>query len=261
MAWRRTAPSATRLLQPFKPAVRLEKHMTIWSECYEKAITTIESEDSDLLFYRGHADGSWKLLPTLARSEVSNPKNSEQVTFFDFQTRAGDLLSEGTSPWQVAFSMQHHGLPTRLLDWTESFATALYFALKSATNDACVWVLNPFELNELMINRVELIRPEDLKSNYEEYFISESAKLEGKCVAVSPLRHHPRVFRQRAGFTIHDDLREPLEEICSSALTKIEIPVSAHGEARQFLKLSGISEFLLFPDLDGLARELYEEHF
>jgi len=235
--------------------------MTTWSECYEKAIVAITSANSDLLFYRGHADSSWKLLPTLARAGASNPKNAEQITFFDFQTRAGNLLPEGSSPWQVAFSMQHHGLPTRLLDWTESFATALYFALKGATKDSCVWILNPFELNELMINREELVRPEDLKSNYEEYFINESKKLEGKCVAISPLRHHPRVFRQRAGFTIHDDLREPLEEICSSALTKIEIPLSAHAEARQFLKLSGTSEFLLFPDLDGLARELYEEHF
>lgn len=213
------------------------------------------------MFYRGHADSSWKLLPTLARATVSNLKSAEEITFFEFQTRAGEVLPEDASSWRVAFSMQHHGLPTRLLDWTESFAAALYFALKGAEKDACVWILNPFELNELMINRDKLFRPQDMDADYASYFILESKKLEGKCVAISPLRHHPRVFQQRAGFTVHDDFRIPLEETCSSALTKIEIPVSAQREARQSLKLSGISEFLLFPDLDGLARELSDEHW
>ena len=235
--------------------------MTSWDECYKSAIKGIEHFKSDLLFYRGHANHTWKLLPSLARVTVPDRDFSENACFFDFETRSGDLMPVNTTPWELAFTMQHHGIPTRLLDWTESFSTALYFSLLNSTDDACVWILDPFKLNRDMINRGELVRPQDLKGDYDDYFISKSEKLENKCVAVSPLRRHPRVFKQRAGFTIHDDLNVPLDEICPDALFRVEIPLSAQKEARLFLELSGVSDFHLFPDLDGLARELLAEHF
>jgi hypothetical protein len=235
--------------------------MDKWLTCYKNIVDTLDELDRDLLFFRGHADDSWTLLPTLARMRSGNIKNSEQVTYFDFHTRAGDLLPDGSSPWHIAFAMQHHGLPTRLLDWTESFAVALYFALKGAKGNACVWVLDPFKLNEILIGRSELFRPQDLDYDYDEYFISETKQLLSSCVAISPLRHHPRVFHQRAGFTVHNELQRPLEELCPKALTKLNIPKDTHLGAEQFLKLAGISEFTLFPDLDGLARELVQENF
>lgn len=178
-------------------------------------------------------------------------------------TRAGERLQHGETNWQVAFSMQHHGMPTRLLDWTETFATALYFAMRDAkpTDDCCVWILNPFDLNSHTMQKTELLRPSDLNGDYTSYFIERTKTLEGNCVAISPLRHHPRVFNQRSGFTIHNDLKTPLETICPDALEKIVIPPSAHEGARKFLTLSGVTEYLLFPDLDGLARELNSEHF
>jgi len=157
--------------------------------------------------------------------------------------------------------MQHHGLPTRLLDWSENFVTALYFALEGASNECCVWVLNPFALNLAALNEQTLLRPAELEGTYEDYFISKNKKLEAKVIAISPLRHHPRVFQQRAGFTIHNDLKAPLEELYPEVVTKIVIPKNAQDGARRFLKFVGISEFALFPDLDGLARELKSEHF
>ncbi len=235
--------------------------MDAWLEFYRQISAAIGSARSDILFFRGHSDASWKLLPTLARANVQNPSELEKLTYFDFQTRAGSLLPATNSCWNNAFAMQHHGLPTRLLDWTENFATALYFALKGATGECCVWMLNPFALNAAAINQEALLRPENLHGTYDDYFISNSKKLEAQAIAISPLRHHPRVFHQRAGFTVHNDLKIPLDTIYPEVLKKFVIPENAQDSARQFLKLVGISEFTLFPDLDGLARELNHEHF
>lgn len=235
--------------------------MDAWLELYRNISTAIESATSDILFFRGHSNASWELAPTLARSNVDAPSELERIVYFDFQTRAGSLLPADNSSWNTALSMQHHGLPTRLLDWSENFATALYFALKGANGDCCVWILDPFALNAVALNEHVLLRPEELSGTYGDYFISNNKKLEAKVVAISPLRHHPRVFHQRAGFTVHDDLNTPFEKIYPEVLTKIVIPENAQDGARRFLKLVGISEFTLFPDLDGLARELNIEHF
>lgn len=233
--------------------------MDAWFEKYRDISKVIESVESDILFFRGHSDASWELAPTLARINVSNHVELERIIYFDFQTRAGSLLPESNSCWNNAFIMQHHGLPTRLLDWSENFATALYFALKEASDECCVWVLNPFALNAAALNQESLLRPEELTGTYDDYFISGNKKSEANVVAISPLRHHQRVFHQRAGFTIHDDIKSPLEKLYPKVLTKIVIPKNAQDGARRFLKFVGVSEFTLFPDLDGLARELNSE--
>jgi FRG domain len=233
--------------------------MNAWLKVYQQAkeISTWQ----DVLFFRGHANASWKLLPTIARTEIKNIEEIEKIAYFDFVTRAGSLLQEKNSSWNNIFAMQHHGFPTRMLDWTENFATALYFALKDAQGDCCVWVLNPFVLNKNSCKRETLPNPDDINGNYQEYFISEDKKIEGNVIAISPLRHHPRIFNQRAGITIHDDLKVPLEKLYPKAVKKILIPQEAQEEAQNFLKIVGITEFTLFPDLDGLARELKMEHF
>ncbi|MFZ6757841.1 FRG domain-containing protein [Undibacterium sp. Ji50W] len=235
--------------------------MNEWIDLYKEILEKIRESGGDILFFRGHCDTNWKLMPTLGRFSNPNISQLEEVTYFDFQTRAGSLLSEHNSSWNNAFAMQHHGLPTRLLDWSENFSTALYFALKNASQECCIWILNPFELNRVQKNNAELFRPTDLEGTYDEYFISKEKHMNEKVLAISPLRHHPRVFNQRAGFTIHNELNAPLEDIFPKVVKKIVIPRSAQEGASQFLKLAGVSEFTLFPDLDGLARELNSEHF
>lgn len=230
--------------------------MEDWLEVYREVVKTVGSRSDDILFFRGHSRASWELLPGLARVRVGNPEVVERIAYFDYVTRAGALLPEGNSCWNNIFSMQHHGLPTRLLDWTENFTVALYFAIKEAKGDCCVWMLDPFELNRLTINNNQLLGVSDLPATYSECFLQEEKTLDSKVIAISPLRHHPRLFHQKGGFTIHVDLHTPLEQMFPDVLTKILIPKKALEGAKKFLRLAGLTEFSLFPDLDGLARDI-----
>jgi hypothetical protein len=232
--------------------------MTEWMTVLDQvnAATT----KSNFLFFRGHSEPSWQLMPTLGRLKnfggFTTLQDLEEVLYFDFLTRSGSLLPNNNDCWNNVFSMQHHGLPTRLLDWTETFAVALHFALKYAKNECVIWILDPFVLNKFTINDERVCNPHELPKNYSSCFLDKTVNFDGDIVAISPLRHNPRVFHQTSGFTLHATLDQSLEGICPASLTKIIIPKKAFKEAKTFLKLSGINEFSLFPDLDGLARDI-----
>lgn len=236
--------------------------LTSWETVLRESLDI--SQKSISMFYRGHSKAAWELLPTLGRvakfSCFDKLDGLETAINFDFEIRAGSLLHEDASDWTKIFAMQHHGLPTRILDWTETFSIALYFAIKDATDECAVWALDPFKLNEESFGNSELYTPSNLRGTYSEYFLDREKQLEGKAVAISPLRHNPRVFNQRSGFTLHENITDPLETLFPKALTKILIPKDAIKDAKKFLKLSSVSEFSLFPDLDGLSRELMREY-
>ena len=223
----------------------------------------------DTPFYRGHRTSSWKLLCSLGRGPKTTTRGAvESALYYDFLSLGGPLLPRDASSWDVAFAMQHHGLPTRLLDWTTTFAVALYFALgpnlqsaRSRSKTACVWMLDPFELNKHAGGEAAVFNPTiDLEGDYYQNFIVESKSLGTPVMAVNPSRVSLRQAAQRSVFTLHNDIWRPLEEFSPKQLVRIDIPTTCFPQARDFLQLAGISEYTLFPDFDGLARQLRNEH-
>jgi len=230
--------------------------MGSWGDIYEKVTGILRRAGRDPRFFRGHADVNWKLIPGVGRLPHNRRKYLENVFIFDFVTRAGALLQDRVPSWRSVFAMQHHGLPTRLLDWTESFGVALFFALREGRGDTAVWVLNPFDLNERTRPLRAIADVNEFADTYYDYFIAEKADFVPPIVALSPPADHPRILHQRGCFTLHKNVDEPLDELYPETVEKIVIPSSARTEAQLFLRSAGISEFSLFPDLDGLAREL-----
>jgi len=241
--------------------------MSAWTKAYSKVLATVSASDAPTLYYRGHANAKWQLLPGLARIDPSiiascsppTVRRLEEDLYSEFLTQAGGLLPRANGDWDNVFAMQHHGMPTRLLDWTETFAIALFFALRGASETACVWILDPFELNRSSIGRPETFDCSELGTSYRDAFFGNATFLHDGAAAISVIRHLPRISSQRATFTLHGNLHVSLEKLYPTVVTKIPLPVTAHAEAREYLALAGVSEFSLFPDLDGLAREMREK--
>lgn len=206
-------------------------------------------------FFRGHGKSDWKLIPSLSR-QIQNPcwhDNKEARLFHSFRDLGTHLMPPEISDWAVLFHMQHFGVPTRLLDWTTTFANALYFALKSKAESPTIWILNPYELNEaagIGRNLSDLHRA--YKMNYSE-FLQLPMKPSGVTAVVGDYTVE-RTRHQRGNFTVHGDVQLPLEAFSPLSVSKHVLPDDAVAEANEFLQLAGVNEFQVFPDLDGLAR-------
>ena len=117
-----------------------------YTEKIEKFLSSSNALNSTTHFwFRGQSKKLWNLAPTLYRGWINIEREREILR--DFKLKAGNFLEkEPTSDLEWLFVMQHYGMPTRLLDWTESHLLALYFAVNEYSNnsDACVWVLDPW---------------------------------------------------------------------------------------------------------------------
>jgi hypothetical protein len=215
----------------------------------------------DIPFFRGHGSTKWQLTPALGRRPGLSAL--ENTLYYDVLIRAGSLIPAHRTTWDTLFIMQHHRIPTRLLDWTENFAVALYFAVRDFRERAAIWILNPFELNQQQIGNSNLLHPQsDMYGEYFDYFITGERKFEGDpdVIAILPNKTNERVVAQKAVFTLHWNLEKPLETVCPSHVYKFELSDKALEQAEKFLELAGINEYALFPDLDGLARWLKVVH-
>ena len=75
------------------------------------------------LWYRGQSDQSWDLTPGLFRQGIA--RQQEGPAYLEWVRRAELIEKPEQEEWNHLFNMQHFGVPTRLLDWTESFAVAV----------------------------------------------------------------------------------------------------------------------------------------
>ncbi len=160
------------------------------------------------------------------------------------------------------FLMQHYGVPTRLLDWTESPLTALYFAVDNEndeTTDAALWSLKPTKLNKIAnISTIEknfIPSFEDIElKNYSVQTLSSNPRNKLAPIATIATRNSPRIQAQLGVFTIHHLDNKPIEGFCTQdELIKYKIPGKSKKEIRNELNLLSINKFSLFPELASIG--------
>jgi hypothetical protein len=216
-------------------------------------------------WFRGHSDTSWTLTPSVYRPLYQ--KLSEDSCRRDFKLRAYPYLSgparEPTNDWEWYFIMQHHGLPTRLLDWTESPLVALYFALRDMKPDQrpAVWVLNPLHLNKVVAgldHSIKIPSDESVQSYLPPTF--EGTSIPENPVAIQPPHNSKRLTAQKGTFTLHGKSKRALYEYdeMKDHLIKIELRLDKLSQMKKDLASTGITETSVFPELPALCRELLE---
>jgi hypothetical protein len=188
----------------------------------------------------------------------------------EFERRAIPLI-DGHRPsnaWEWYFLMQHYGLPTRLLDWSECSLVALYFAIgdwkgrgETPGTDAIVWMLDPWYLNKWSRNKNEVFRYDE--RNVARYL---PRRLYGKDkspkgpVALMPLYNSRRLTAQRGVFTMHGKDKRPLEKMLPKRrrphFCKIVIPRKRILLMRESLRLAGITDVNLFPEMSYLSQDI-----
>ena len=160
--------------------------------------------------------------------------------------------------------MQHFGLPTRLLDWTASSFFGLFFALsRGSQTDSAVWILDPWKLDEYVIGKHELMYVYEAEINAYLPSVYSGQAIPEHPAAIVPRYISSRIISQRSCFTVYGSDEQPLETFCASKndspLTNLEIPKKSIGSIRKELQVAGITETSVFPDLEGLCRELHDE--
>jgi len=190
-------------------------------------------------------------------------KQEEKKIFTSFRSQASPFLDQlQRSDWGLVFAMQHYGLPSRLLDWTESFACALYFACADwdGETSAAICLLNPKELNKKSIDvnaSVVLdchVRDGDVPvHNLHPGIMAPIPVLPS--VAAEPVYTNPRMVVQQSRFVLCGDVFEPLEEQFPNAIERHVLTPGMSSDIKRFLSLVGMDWASYFPDMEGLARQ------
>ena len=232
-------------------------------------------------WFRGQSDKSKPPLPSIFRDSNDTHEFHLSTNFRLVAPGFGDT-PETRRIDQWLFLMQHVGLPTRLLDWTESPLAAAFFATEKAAtreieNDAAVWAIDPIELNKLSgINDFpNTWTPSSVLQTVkiawgtkdEPTFLPSGEKVLYKpCdfpIAIYPSSIHPRISRQKSCFTLHGTDKRDFETILNKQKITLEsgfikYVLSANIIVDIWLELNrlGMTYSTIYPDLDGLAKEL-----
>lgn len=220
----------------------------------------VESLPKTFILSRGQANAEYTLLPGALR--LDKDKNlkytRKSIAYFleEFKVHSHNYLD---TPWDIKSNYewmiyaQHYGIPTRLLDFTNSHIISLMFAVEGAfddDNDAVVWFLDPLKLNNNHCNRSEIIT----------IMNEEGSKLDDYDgpVALQGRKLNKRINAQNGLFVYFQDRSQPLEEAVNDEmiLRRIIIKGEYKKDILSSLYSMGIGMTQIYPELSSVAKDI-----
>jgi hypothetical protein len=226
---------------------------------------TLHRHRSDFVF-RGEASDDTSLVTSLQRLGGEYGE-IERHLLRNFRKYAHSDVVHADEVWYWMALAKHHGLPTRMLDWTYSPYVALHFATARAIEleqDALIWMVNFVETNELLPPRLRsALDDEGMNAMSADLLTAVAPTLhdfdrlgEDFVVFFEPPALDERIVNQYALFSVmpspHARMDEWLEERPKLA-RRVVLPAGLKWEVRDKLDQANITERVLFPGLDGLA--------
>jgi hypothetical protein len=226
--------------------------------------------------FRGQSDAHWGLQNAIERTEfITFYKGIEKDFLFEFQRGARNYLNKDETPehlieWLAL--MQHHGAPTRLLDFSKSPYIGAYFAYEEGEfyngEDVSIWAINVHYLKLKAIEVLKNTLENELSENqnlineniFEKIFFNNNIRL---VFPAEPFRMNRRYSLQQSIFISTGISEEPfmkqldfLKDDIQKMVVKIVVPAKFQKEVLRDLQRMNLHRASLFPDLDGYAASM-----
>ena len=222
----------------------------------------------DNCIYRGASDCQWELVPSLNRV-CAHDLTLESHVFRSFRKYGYAELAGYSGFWRLLPVAQHHGLPTRLLDWTYSPLVAAHFATEDTDcydRDGVIWRLDVTDFkrflpaplqNKLRETGSNIFTIGMLEKVIPDFEQMRALSDEPYALFFEPSSMIDRIVNQYALFSVVSDPAVLLDDIIrlrGVACRRIIIPKEVKLEIRDKLDYINISERMIYPGLDGVCR-------
>ncbi|MBZ9711164.1 FRG domain-containing protein [Mesorhizobium sp. ESP7-2] len=204
-------------------------------------IEWIQAHPSERWVFRGQSQ-HWALRPSIGRGKSYNPEQ-EQLLFREFKRAAHPFVDRSKlgNNWDWLAVAQHHGLPTRLIDWTTNPLVACFFASQPSSRGK-----RDGEIVAVEARQIGYYFP-DAPTEIDPFEITEPRFLRTPAVAA-------RIISQRGLFSIHPSPGKAW--YLTNKTERFPIPAGMKTEFVKALFAMGVDASDLMADLDGLATTL-----